>query len=133
MPANFQEPSHALLEETARADKWAVRLSRWKQLAVMPLSWYCDLFLGLGFRVDAWQTTYEMVLQGEDAVYEWVKGTSLQPVLNLLTVPEREEFREEYAAKLRDFYPAKDYGTIYPFTRIFFVASRPDGSQPAAG
>jgi trans-aconitate 2-methyltransferase len=53
-----------------------------------------------------------------------VKGTSLQPILNRLDDAERPVFTAQYAAKLREAYPPTPQGTIYPFHRIFFVATR---------
>jgi trans-aconitate 2-methyltransferase len=126
MPSSFHQPSHLLMEETARTGPWAAKLMDWRQLQVRELDWYGDLLSGLGFSVDAWQTTYHFVLQGEDPVLEWVKGTSLQPILNLLNEEERAAFCTDYAARLRRAYPTREYGTVYPFTRIFFVASRTD-------
>jgi trans-aconitate 2-methyltransferase len=82
------------------------------------------MMMGLGFEVDAWETTYYFVLQGDDPVLEWVKGTSLQPILNLLEPEERREFTAIYAARLRELYPKTPSGTVYPFKRIFFVATR---------
>jgi len=126
MPYSHIQRSHELIEETARSGPWASKLAGWHRFQVQPLSWYVELLLALGFEVDAWQTTYHFVLQGEDPVLEWVKGTSLQPILTALDDPERAEFVSEYSAKLRGAYPATASGTIYPFNRIFFVARRID-------
>jgi trans-aconitate 2-methyltransferase len=69
---------------------------------------------------------YYFVLQGEDPVIEWVKGTSLQPVISLLDEAERAEFMRQYAAKVRLAYPPHANGsTVFPFKRIFFIGSRP--------
>jgi trans-aconitate 2-methyltransferase len=125
MPSSFHQPSHVLMEETARSGPWAPKLTDWRQLQVKELSWYVDLLLGASFSVDAWQTTYHFVLQGDDPVLEWVKGTSLQPILNRLDEAERAAYCTEYAARLNEAYPSHGYGTVYPFTRIFFVATRP--------
>jgi trans-aconitate 2-methyltransferase len=124
MPYSHVQRSHELIEETARTGPWAAKLADWHRFQVQPLSWYVELMLGLGFEVDAWETTYHFVLQGEDPVLEWVKGTSLQPILTALDDGERAEFVSLYAAKLREAYPGTPYGTIYPFRRIFFVARR---------
>lgn len=126
MPSNFDQPSHLLMEETAHEGPWAEKLSGWKQLRVEPLSWYVNLLLNLGFTVDAWETVYYFLLQGEDPVLEWVKGTSLQPVLALLENGEKSEFSAAYASRLRQAYPASKAGTLFPFKRIFFVANRPE-------
>jgi trans-aconitate 2-methyltransferase len=124
MPFSHVQPSHRLLEDTAREGPWAAKLSHWRRFQVEPLSWYVELLMGLGFQVDAWETTYHFVLQGPDPVLEWVKGTSLQPILSLLKADERLAFSEIYAAKLCEAYPPTPQGTIYPFQRIFFVAMR---------
>jgi trans-aconitate 2-methyltransferase len=124
IPSSFHQPSHLLIEETARSGPWAPRLTGWRKMEVNDLDWYADLLLRQGFSVDAWQTTYNFVLQGDDPVLEWVKGTTLQPILSRLTDDEGAAFCATYAAKLRDVYPSQSYGTIYPFTRLFFVAAR---------
>jgi trans-aconitate 2-methyltransferase len=124
MPFSHVLPSHLLMEETVRDGPWAPKLAGWQRFQVQPLSWYVELLMDLGFSVDAWETTYYFVLQGEDPILEWVKGTSLQPVINSLDDGERAEFTSRYAARLREAYPPAPQGTIYPFRRIFFVASR---------
>lgn len=124
MPFSQVQPSHLLLEETTRNGPWAQKLAQWRRFRVRPLPWYIETMTGLGFSVDAWETTYYFVLEGEDPILEWVKGTSLQPILNLLDDAERAEFTAVYAARLREAYPATPQGTVYPFKRVFFVASR---------
>ncbi len=124
MPFSHVQRSHELLEETVRTGPWAENLQAWHRFRVEPLASYVEQMLALGCEVDAWETTYYFVLQGENPVLEWVKGTSLQPILTLLDAGEREQFTAQYAAKLREAYPPTSYGTIYPFRRIFFVARR---------
>ena len=45
---------------------------------------YLDLLAGAGLTTDVWQTEYQHVLQGEDPVLEWLRGTGLRPVLGAL-------------------------------------------------
>ena len=118
MPANFTSPSHLLLQETV-AGRVPLRHD-----IVLPLATYVEILHGLAFQVDAWETVYQHVLRGPDAVLEWVKGTALRPVLKALQGPERDEFLAAYAAKLRAAYPETPSGTLFPFRRVFFVASR---------
>jgi trans-aconitate 2-methyltransferase len=118
MPANFESPSHVLLKETV-AGKVPLRHD-----IVLPVGRYVAVLQGLGLHADAWETVYQHVLQGKDAVLEWVKGTALRPVLEALAGAEREEFLAAYAAKLRAAYPETPSGTLFPFRRIFFVATR---------
>jgi trans-aconitate 2-methyltransferase len=124
MPFSHVQRSHELMEEAARNGPWRDKLAHWRRFEVQPLTWYVELMTSLGFAVDAWHTTYYFVLQSENPVLEWVKGTSLQPILNLLEDAERADFLSQYATRLRDAYPATAHGTVYPFQRIFFVAHR---------
>ena len=63
------------------------------------------------------------VLEGEDPVLEWVKGTGLRPVLEALEGEEKDRFLALYAARLRRLYPRREGGeTLYPFPRLFIVA-----------
>ena len=43
-----------------------------------------DRLTDLGCAADVWETTYLQLLQGEDPVLDWVKGTALRPVLTAL-------------------------------------------------
>ena len=66
---------------------------------------------------------------------DWVKGTALRPLLDLLTGPdERAAFLADLDAALLSAYPRGPLGVAFPFRRIFAVASRsagPDAPQPA--
>ena len=118
MPANFDSPSHVLLKETV-AGKVELRHD-----IVLPAGKYVEILHGLGLLADAWETVYQHVLPGKDAVLEWVKGTALRPVLKALGGAERDEVVAAYAAKLRAAYPETPSGTVFPFRRIFFVAGK---------
>ena len=127
MPHSFDLPSHRIMEDIALNGPWTPKLRNWRQIGVKPLRWYVDLLMDRGFEVEAWETEYFFVLRGDDPVLEWVKGTSLQPILSRLDdEEERATFTRLYGEALRDAYPmSKNGSTIYPFKRIFFVASLP--------
>lgn len=118
MPANFDSPSHQLLKE-AVAGKVPLRYD-----VVLPIGRYVEILQGLGLLVDAWETVYQHVLPGKDAVLEWTKGTALRPVLKALEGGELDAVLHDYAAKLRAAYPETPAGTLFPFRRIFFVAGK---------
>ena len=84
---------------------------------------YYDLLADCTKSLDIWETEYLQVLEGDDPVLEWVRGTALRPVLNGLADGEREVFLNEYRQRLRKAYPVRPDGrTIYPFRRLFIVA-----------
>lgn len=126
VPGNFQAPSHELLVKLRTSSKWNSRVGKGasRHLVVQSPSWYLEFLTNLGMRVEAWETTYMHVLTGENSVLEWVKGTALRPVLAALSKTEQAEFCSEYSALLREAYPARDFGTVFPFRRIFVVACR---------
>jgi trans-aconitate 2-methyltransferase len=126
VPANFTAPSHVLMRELAASPDWSELLGgvlRGPE-STAPASEYLDLLVSCGMQVDAWQTEYQHVLQGDDPVLEWVRGTGLRPVLTALSEIDAKRFTAEYAALLRDAYPRRRYGTVYGFRRTFAVAQR---------
>lgn len=126
VPGNFGAPSHVLMRELAESFRWRKQLSGVLQHddVVAEPAFYQELFLSAGARVDVWETTYNQLLQGENAVLEWVRGTALRPVLGALSASEATAFEDEYAALLVDAYPTGEHGTIYPFRRIFMVGEK---------
>lgn len=124
VPGNFDQPSHALLHQLA-ADPRFVEWTRGHELRpVVGAADYLDDLAALGCTVDAWETTYLHVLEGPDPVFRWISGTGARPVLQSLPETQRAEFVAEYTALLRGAYPARDYGTVLPFRRVFVVARR---------
>lgn len=133
VPGNFREPTHTLLAQLCSSEPWAGKLS---SLSAPPSSHdpdvYLEALLGLGFTAIAWETTYLQVLEGENAVLNWMKGTALRPVLTVLSGEDRDGFLEDYGALLDKAYPAGAHGTVLPYRRVFAVGTRPGGDRPAA-
>jgi trans-aconitate 2-methyltransferase len=125
VPANFDQPSHAVLRELAGSVQWRGRLAgvQLNRQAADPEQ-YLALLSGEGLAVDAWETTYLHVLQGPDPVTDWYRGTGLRPVLSALPADEAAEFARQYGERVRAAYPAAPYGTVLPFRRVFIVAHR---------
>ncbi|MFJ6571957.1 trans-aconitate 2-methyltransferase [Streptomyces sp. NPDC091292] len=129
VPGNFAAPSHVLMRELAESEGWRERLGgvlRHGDAVLAPAA-YLDRLVALGCETDVWETTYLHLLEGEDPVLDWVKGTGLRPVLTALSEDEdaREAFVREYAGRLRDVYPRGPRGTVFPFRRLFAVARKP--------
>jgi trans-aconitate 2-methyltransferase len=126
MPRNFAAPSHTLMAETAREGPWKARLEPvLRPSPVLAAADYHRLLRPFGRTLDVWETEYLQVLEGEDPVKEWTKGTWLRPLLDALEEPERSAFEAAYAARLRVAYPRLPDGTtLFPFKRIFVVLEK---------
>lgn len=124
MPDNYAAPSHALMREVAASPRWEGRLSgSLRERPVLSPEEYYRILSPHG-EVDLWVTEYLHVLEGDDPVLEWVRGTGLRPVLDRLDPDEETEFIGDYGRRLRKAYPRQDDGTtLLPFRRIFFVVS----------
>jgi trans-aconitate 2-methyltransferase len=127
MPNNFDQESHTVINEICSSPRWAAQLEQSQSTLRQPqkLEWYIAILSGLGFQVDAWETNYQHILPGENAVLEWVKGTALRPMLAVLEPEDQHEFLEECRTQLLEAYPPQDFGTLLPFKRVFFVAHKP--------
>jgi trans-aconitate 2-methyltransferase len=125
-PGNFDQPGHVIMRELAASPRWRPLLGDvvLTRQAADPAA-YLDRLAEAGCRVDAWETTYLHVLEGENPVLEWYKGTGLRPVLDALGPGLAEEFAAEYGERMRAAYPPRPYGTVLPFRRVFVVAQRP--------
>ncbi|MEU0676215.1 trans-aconitate 2-methyltransferase [Streptomyces sp. NPDC006172] len=128
VPHNIDAPLHALMRELGNTPRWKDRLAHVlrHEDSVHAPGVYLDRLARLGCEADVWTTTYHHVLQGEDPVLDWVKGTGLRPVLTALADdPEAcDTFLTEYRDLLRKAYPTHDYGTTLPFRRLFAVARK---------
>jgi trans-aconitate 2-methyltransferase len=126
MPRNFAAPSHALLYETAARGPWAAALVPYLRPSpvAIPEAYY-DLLMPHATHVDIWETEYLHVLQGENAVLEWTKGSAVRPLLDRIEDAQRPDFLAAYAERLRAAYPRRGDGmTLFPFRRLFIVAQR---------
>ena len=139
MPRNFAAPSHVLMRETAEEPRWAGHLHDFldpvagatratllgREPVAGPEAFY-DLLKPLASGgLDLWETEYLHVLEGENAVVEWVRGSALRPVLEALPQSERAAFADAYGAKVRAAYPRRADGkTLLTFRRLFMVARR---------
>jgi trans-aconitate 2-methyltransferase len=125
VPGNFDQPSHAILREKVASARWRplLRDVELNQQSADPAD-YAELLAGASCEVDAWETTYVHILEGDDPVLEWYKGTGLRPVLAALDVDQAADFLAEYGQRLRVAYPPSSFGTVFPFRRVFTVAHR---------
>ena len=135
VPGNFNAPPHVLLREVAAQSPRAAELLprlRGGEATGSPVgepAAYTALLAGLGCDVDAWETTYQHILDPAGAqrepVLEWTKGTAMLPVFEVLKdEDERADFVAAYGNALLRAYPRQPFGTVFAFRRIFAVAHK---------
>ncbi len=127
VPMTFEAAWHVALRETAAQGPWAARLSAVRGVRqVEPAETYYDRLAPLCRELDIWSTVYLHVLEGEDPVVDWMRGTGLRPFLQALDGPgEEAAFLDAYRARLQPLFPRRPGGvTLLPFPRLFIVARR---------
>jgi len=126
MPRNFEAPSHTAVADAANDGPWADRIR--PMLAPPPVdapAAYVRRLAPMAAALDIWETEYLQILEGDNPVAEWTKGTWLRPFLDALEEPERTGFETAYRARVAAAYPpAEDGRTLFPFRRLFMVARR---------
>jgi len=127
MPMSFEASWHVAMRETAADGPWAARLADVRGVRqVAPAEAYYDWLAPLVADLDIWSTVYLHVLQGDDPVVDWMRGTGLRPFLQALDGPEQETaFLDAYRVRLAKLFPPRaDGATLLPFPRLFIVARR---------
>ena len=132
MPLSWGEPSHRAMRDILEqggpdgrplgSTELRFRLGR---RPVAPPEHYFELLAPPTSHLTIWTTRYYQALTGDDPVLEWMRGTALRPVLAALREDELAMFLPQYRLALQSAYPASPAGTtLYPFPRLFIVATR---------
>ncbi|MBA2690444.1 MAG: methyltransferase domain-containing protein [Burkholderiales bacterium] len=123
MPYNFASPSHTTAKELVEEGPWREKLlPHFLGSPVATAEEYYRLLAPLSSALDIWQTEYLHILEGENPVAQWARGTLLVPLLAALTVRERAEFEAEYRRRIQAAYPPRvDGKTLLPYRRLFIV------------
>ena len=132
MPMAWETRHHTLMRQTAAEGPWRERLSGVDTIQpLLGAEAYYDAVADLCEEVDTWSTTYLHVLEGDDAVLEWMKGTALRPYLTALCEDpaSRDAFLTRLGQVLGQAFPKRPEGrTLLPFPRLFLVARRRGGA-----
>ncbi|EXJ90705.1 trans-aconitate 2-methyltransferase [Capronia coronata CBS 617.96] len=127
VPDNMLEPSHVAMRSVAEEGPWSEMFKRHppaRKPFQSPQEIY-DRLKPLCSDVNIWHTSYYHILDGHEAIVEWVKATGLRPFLDPLSASEREEFLAAYLKRIQEVYPPLHDGKVcLRFPRLFVVAVR---------
>ncbi len=125
VPNNFAFPTHTCLFELAKQNFWSPYLTPHlppPPFVLSPEAYYVLLAKHCQ-SVNVWQTTYYHNLQGEHPIFEWIKGSWLRPILDILPLELHQRFAADYSQLLANAYPQDAQGkTLLAFTRLFCIA-----------
>ncbi len=122
VPNNGTEAAYRVLADLTAQPRWAARLRRSgaRPAVELPESYIMHL-RGLGLAAEVWETSYYHQLPDPLAIVEWLKGTSLRPVLSALAPEEASEFLSSLRSGIAKVYEAGPFGVVFPFRRLFLV------------
>ena len=125
---HHEAPSHRIIRDVATDGPWAAaRGTAAPPAPVAPGADYFALLAPLAARIDVWETEYLHVLTGPDPVLQWIMGTTVRPLLDALAGEPalRERLLDALRERLARAYPMRPDGrTLYPFRRLFLIATR---------
>lgn len=121
MPDNWQEPSHALMRQTASELGHPSR----GRVPLPKVSEYYDMLVQAGCEVDIWRTTYFHRLDSHQGIIDWLSATGLRPYLQDLDSVSQQAFLQRYLHLLEENYVRQHDGSVLlAFPRLFIVARR---------
>ncbi len=126
MPRNWEAPSHTSIAESVQAGPW--RQTHEPLMRPAPShapEFYYEVLSPISKNFAVWETEYCQILEGENPVAEYVKGTQLKRFLDALEEPERSQFENDYRKRILAAYPTRQDGkTLFPFRRLFILAGK---------
>lgn len=126
MPDNLNEPSHALMRETAHDLRWKAALQTADQArsVLLSASGYFDALKPYCNKLEIWHTIYNHSLANVSAIVSMFRSTGLRPFLEPLDDDQKQEFFSKYEDGLNSAYPKQFDGTVLlRFPRLFIVAT----------
>jgi trans-aconitate 2-methyltransferase len=129
MPNSYHLPAHTVMHDVAADPQapWArVLAGVTETYSVQPMAFYYETLHKLASSLNIWQTEYLQIVDGPEAVLDWVTSTSMRRFTERLPNEEqRQEFRRRCLERYRQAYPANDQGkTLFPYFRLFVIAYR---------
>ena len=125
MPHNHAAPSHMGMRDVVEEGPWRDKLEPvLREFPVHDPDVYYDYLAPLASSLNIWESIYAQVMEGDNPIAEWTKGSALKPLLDALPdADENAAFFEAYSKRMQEAYPKRADGkTLFHFRRLFIVA-----------
>lgn len=124
IPLTQKAVFYRALYRLVQSDKWTKLSGIHNFHNLTPEETY-DVLTGCSSEVMMWETTYYHIVQSQEAVIDWYRGSGLKPYLDALDEGEKSEFLEELLSVIREEFPVQaDGNVILKMPRLFFVAKK---------
>lgn len=131
IPNNFHMPSHQAIIQILQKNKaWEHLLNTLKYGELTSTryqcSWYYDFLTQHGLtNLHLWETTYYQDMENHQAIFDWMKATSLRAILAAMSDKDKHTFEKAYIAAISHAYPTQANGhVLFSFRRLFMVGQR---------
>ena len=125
MPSHFDSPSHIELKKLVQRREWRAKLEHLLLAPIASPQTYWQWLSPHAAQLDVWESIYLLVLEGEDPVVNFMRGTALRPFLTVLSKKDADKFVSAFAKRMAATYPRQPSGqTLFPFQRLFLIAQR---------
>jgi trans-aconitate 2-methyltransferase len=124
MPRHFQSPSHIELRKLVNLPRWRRKLKPLLLTEIASPEQYWKWLSPVCSQLEIWETIYLQILDGQDPVVNFMRGTALRPFLTVLSEKDAAAFLAAFAKRMRTAYPPQKSGqTLFPFRRLFLIGS----------
>lgn len=131
MPNNFHAPSHQVTIRVLQSNQaWHPLLNCLRYgLVTEPhykAAWYYDLLTASkAHSLQIWETDYVQDMPDYQALFDWVKGTGLRPVLSAMDTENQALFAHAWIKAIAREYPLQaNNHVLLPYRRLFMVCSK---------
>lgn len=128
IPNNFHAAAHQAAIEILQANtQWNPLIQNLRygilKNKFYQMPWYYDLFAQSGLQaIQLWETEYAVEMENHTGIFDWVKGTGLQPILSAMNDADKKLFEEKYIENItQKFQVQANKKVLFPFLRLFMV------------
>lgn len=104
--------------------KWQ-KLNAIKNFYNLDASGYYNLYASQFAKVSVWKTDYYHLVENQEAILEWYKGSGLKPYIDFLPESEKNDFLADLLSIIKKNYKAQTDGKYFLIMpRLFGVAEK---------